>query len=401
MLSLRGLCCLAAAIALPVAGWAIGAPELSVFGISIAVVLVLAVIAARVAPTPRLEVTRTLHPPRVHAGNPCRVRIRLRNAGQRRSPAMQVNDRVVGVGKAGALIPSLAAGEEAGGAYRIPTSRRGRLAIGPITVSRGDPFNLAKSNRSVPGTVELIVYPAIEAIVPLPQTTGDDPSGGADHRRSVGTAGDDFFGLRRYVVGDDLRRVHWPSTARHDELVVRQVELAWQGRTTVLLDVREGQHTTQSLELAISAAASVIAAGDRRQDLVRLVTTSGTDSGFAAGHAHVEALLEHLACLEATPGAGPIDGVLGHLAASSSGGALIAVGALLPAGEVGQLTRLRERFGSVGIVRFEPSSWGSDRPAPPVPADPGLVSVTAERSFTAAWTDLVARHTHLHPQVRR
>ena len=69
--------------------------------------------------------------------------------------------------------------------------------------------------------------------------------------------GDDFYALRDYVVGDDLRRVHWPSTARHDELMVRQDEMPWQGRATVLLDVRRAAHTAASLELAVSAAASV------------------------------------------------------------------------------------------------------------------------------------------------
>ena len=102
-------------------------------------------------------------------------------------------------------------------------------------------------------------------------------------------------------MGDDLRRVHWPSSARHDELLVRQDELPWQGRTTVLLDVRKAAHSGDSLEVAVSAAASIVAATARRNDLVRLVTTDGTDSGFAPGSDHVEAIMEHLAVVPPRP----------------------------------------------------------------------------------------------------
>ena len=102
-------------------------------------------------------------------------------------------------------------------------------------------------------------------------TTGNDPLAGAEHPNSLGRGGEDFYALREYVVGDDLRRVHWPSTARHDDLMVRQDELPWQGRATVLVDVRASTNTAESLELVISAAASIVASSARRQDLVRLV----------------------------------------------------------------------------------------------------------------------------------
>jgi len=55
----------------------------------------------------------------------------------------------------------------------------------------------------------------------------------------VGRVGDDFYALRPYVVGDDMRKVHWPSTARRDELMVRQDELPWQGRVTIPQPLRD------------------------------------------------------------------------------------------------------------------------------------------------------------------
>ena len=186
-------------------------------------------------------------------------------------------------------------------AYRLPTDRRGLVQIGPLQVVVGDPFGLTSLATVAAPTVALTVYPHIDQIDPLPYTTGHDPLAGARQPNSLGRTGEDFYALRPYVVGDDLRRIHWPSSARHDELLVRQNELPWQGRTTVLLDVRKAAHSGDSLEVAVSAAASIVAATARRNDLIRLVTTAGTDSDFAPGSDHVEAIMEHLAVVPASP----------------------------------------------------------------------------------------------------
>src|SRR5438046_425881 len=100
------------------------------------------------------------------------------------------------------------------------------------------------------GTLELSLLPAGSARLlrgPLPQTQGPDPLAGAEHPPALGVAGEDFYALRAYEMGDDLRRVHWPSTARVDELMIRQNEMPWQGRATVLLDTRAQAHEGDSL----------------------------------------------------------------------------------------------------------------------------------------------------------
>ena len=147
-------------------------------------------------------------------------------------------------------------------AYRLPTDRRGLVQIGPLEVVVGDPFGLTSLATVAAPKVALTVYPHVDQIDPLPYTTGHDPLAGARQPNSLGRTGEDFYALRPYVVGDDLRRIHWPTSARHDELLVRQNELPWQGRTTVLLDVRKAAHAGDSLEVAVSAAASIVV-GDR------------------------------------------------------------------------------------------------------------------------------------------
>jgi uncharacterized protein (DUF58 family) len=183
------------------------------------------------------------------------------------------------------------------------------------------------------------------------------------------------------VLGDDLRRVHWPSTARHDALMVRQDELPWQGRVTILLDVRHRTHDVDSLEAAVSAAASVVTACWNRRDLVRVVTTDGRDTGYAAGHAHIEAVMEHLAVIGPS-GDAPLLRVLDALRRSATGGALVVlVGHVAPA-ERDAILRLRNTYGALTLVTF------GDGAGEPKGSE---IRVTREVPFATAWNTAMKR----------
>src|SRR5438105_1825088 len=210
-------------------------------------------------------------------------------------------------------------------------------------------LGLASATTEVAPETELTVYPHVDTIVSLPQSRGHDPLAGADHPTAVASSGEDFYALRAYEVGDDLRRVHWPSTARLDELMIRQNEMPWQARVTVLLDVRRQAHRGESLELAVSAAASIVAACWQRGSLVRLVTTDGVDSGYAARHAHVEAIMETLASVELSRH-DHLTGVLGSLTRPGNAGGLVALfTADAQGGEMDKVARLQWRFASLTV----------------------------------------------------
>ncbi|HEX9530410.1 MAG TPA: DUF58 domain-containing protein, partial [Acidimicrobiales bacterium] len=201
---------------------------------------------------------------------------------------------------------------------------------------------------------------------------------------------------RPYEIGDDLRRVHWPSSAHTGDLMIRQDEMPWQGRATVVVDLRHPVHSGESLELVISAAASVVTASWQRRALVRLVTTAGTDTGFAAGHDHVEAILERLAGASSTSAA-TMTAVLASLHRHGGGGAVVAITtAGASHGDLQAIARLRARYGSVTLVMFERAAYAPGSPAanqPPrrVPSVSRLVRVDAARSFPTAWSDEMAR----------
>jgi uncharacterized protein (DUF58 family) len=385
----RGWTLLIGSAVLWVLGRLLGAVDLFVLGTGGAALVGLATLLARL-PGPRLDVRRELHPPRVYAGTESRVELIVRNAGSRRTPVFGLRDPFDGGRRqARFLVSPLSVEESARAAYRLPTERRGIFTLGPLEASVTDPFGLAARTIQVAPPSELTVYPHIDAVAPLPHTRGDDPLAGADHPTGVALSGEDFYALRAYEVGDDLRRVHWPSTARLDELMIRQNEMPWQARVTVLLDVRRRAHSGESLELAVSAAASIVAACWQRGSLVRLVTTDGVDSGYGARHAQFEAIMETLASVGLSR-EDRLTGVLGSLTRPGNAGGLVALfTADAPGAELEKVARLQWRFASLTVVLFERSAYdlsaaGQTRRRP-VPTTGSVVRVDGSHPFVAAW----------------
>src|SRR5207248_10815692 len=140
-----------------------------------------------------------------------------------------------------------------------------------------DPFATASRSAVAARGTQLTVLPHIDTIAPLREATRSDQMAGNGLPTPLG-AGEEFFALRAYQVGADLRRVHWASTARIGDLVIRQDEMPRQRRTVVILDVRRVSHNEESLERAVSAAASIVWTSWRTGSNVRLLTTSGFDS---------------------------------------------------------------------------------------------------------------------------
>lgn len=333
--------------------------------------------------------SRELRPARVHAGSASRVELAVQNLGPRRSPVLAARDPFDGGQRAASfLVAPLAPAETARAAYRLPTDQRGVFELGPLELRRGDPFGLAEASVQAAPATALTVFPHVDHIDAPALTRGHDPHAGTDHATALAPTGEDFYGLREYEQGDDLRRVHWKATARLDKLMIRQDQIPWQGRATVVLDLRQRVHSPASLEVAVSAAASIVSACARRRSLLRLVTTS-VDSGFGAGAAHLDAILEQLAV------AGPdadehLAARLAPLHRAGNGGSLAVVTtAACSAGDLQAVVGLQARFGGVTVVLLERSvidptgpSAATERPVPPVAS---VVRVSADRAFGVAW----------------
>jgi len=393
----RGWAMVIGAVTLLATGRVFGIFELFVLGAggaSLLVVGAVTVLRRRVD----LDATRSVHPARIHVGADSRVELSVTNRAHRVSPVVAVRDTLAqvpppgdgsggppGIGRRQArfLVAPLAAGGLDRASYRLPAERRGIFAVGPLRAEVNDAFGMWSKVTTIAPAIELTVYPAVETLVSAMHSQGDDPTSGAPRPATVGPTGEDLYGLRPYVVGDDLRRVHWPSTARTGELVVRQLELPWQGRATVLLDVRATAHTDATLETAVSAAASILAAAWGEGALVRLTTTDGTDSGFAAGHTHFDAVMEHLAVVG--PGrADGLDAVVGGLHRAGNGGSLTVVTTAAAAGsDLGLMAGLHGRFATPTIVVVDDEA--DPAAPPPQPLGTTILRVRAGTTLAPAW----------------
>src|SRR5439155_20896231 len=109
---------------------------------------------------------------------------------------------------------------------------RGSSPVGRLTLTAAAAFRLAGVATPIAAGARVIVYPHVDHVVPPPLAQGHEPYSSTHRPNAVAAAGDDFYALRPYEVGDDLRRVHWRATARYDDLMIRRDELPWQGPPT-------------------------------------------------------------------------------------------------------------------------------------------------------------------------
>jgi uncharacterized protein (DUF58 family) len=376
---------MAAATVSVIAGRLLGLEDLFLVGAGLFLLLGLAAIYVRIV-KPNVVAARRVLPARVHAGASSRVELSLVNRSAQRSPLLSVRDPFdQGARWARFLVAPLLPGELARAAYRLPTEQRGVFNLGPLGVSLTDPFGLVMTTVEAAPLTRLTVYPRIDVIAPPPSSHGDDPLAGADHPRAFTGGGEDFYALRPYVRGDDLRRVHWASTAKTGELMLRQDEMPWQSRSTILLDTRTYTCPPPALEILVSAAASLVVAAARHDALQRLITTAGYNSRTSGGSSHVDTILEQLAGVRATPG--QLVPALGSIRRSQTGGALVVLMTSLAARtDLDAIATMRSHFASVTLVLVEPSAWGAAAPPAGRPRGIDVIAVTGARPFAAAWS---------------
>ena len=369
-----------AAAGLIALGRFLGLTEL--YAVGAAVALLVVVSAAWVAwRDVDIVVHRSVRPSRVHAGNPSTVEVQVRNRSRRSTPVLRLRDPVTGTSGADLLLAPIPLGKSSKVAFRLPTAKRGLLTVGPMSVEVADPFGLASARTTAAPAVEITVLPRVDDIPPLPRTVGPDPDGGAE-TGSLGRLGEDFAALRPYVVGDDLRRVHWPSSARtEDDLLVRQDDVPWQGRICVVLDLRKAHHDADTIERAVSAAASILRAHLRRGDHARLVTTTGVDSGYGVGATHLDGMLEYLAVADRS-GRGSLHAAL-DTADRGAGGALVVVTGRPHPHDIDLVEGLSSGVTARRIVRLDrdDSSQAIRRTQ--------VVSIPPGSSFVERWTEAI------------
>ena len=280
-LTVRGRCFLAAGVAAALCSLVLHERDLMRVAVFIIVLPLLS--AAVVGRTRyRLSCNRRLDPPRVPAGQLARVVLRLENISRLPTGLMLLEDSLPYTlgGRPRFVLDRIAPQRVRTVSYPVRADVRGRYVIGPLSVRLTDPFGLVELTRSFSSVDHLTVTPVV---TPLPHVRlGGEWLGGGDSRaRSVSVHGEDDAATREYRFGDDLRKVHWRSTARVGELMVRREEQPWQSRAAIFLDTRAAAHRGDgpgsSFEWSVSAAASVATQLGRDGFSLRLLTDAGID----------------------------------------------------------------------------------------------------------------------------
>jgi len=236
-----------------VVGYRFGLLELVAVGYAGAILLVVA-IAYLVG---RTALVVELHLPHRHlvVGQPGGGFVLARNPSRRRLFGSRL-EVPVGASIVDLATPGLAAFEEVRREFRVPTSHRGILEIGPVRGVRADPIGMVRRELVWTGTRQLFVHPRT---IEVPSTsTGLIRDLEGRPTRDLTNNDVSFHALREYVPGDDRRYIHWKSTAKTGTHMVRQFEETRRSRLVVALSLAAADYVGDTeFEMAVSAAGSL------------------------------------------------------------------------------------------------------------------------------------------------
>jgi uncharacterized protein (DUF58 family) len=366
----RGIGVVAAAVVLLGLGFRFGYPDLALLGAAAAIAFGTG--TAFAFWRPRLHVDRVADPDRVARGEAAQMTLTVRNTSRLRAANLVAADRCAGRDVPVPLL-RLRPGRDTTVGYPVPTHRRGVVPIGPLRVTRGDPLGLIALARTYGDVASVWVHPKIHLLRAVPAGMARSLDGRID-KVPHGTI--TFDSLREYVVGDELRRVHWRSSAKVGELMVREQLDTSEPTIVVLLDDRADAHSAardgvaESFESACEAAASIVAAAVREDLPVMLHLVSGLTTG---------PFLDVLT--EAALQPGDLTQKVRHLRSQRLGDTLVFLTGPGGRGDLGAISGLRGPYPVVIAGLF------GDRDGAPVSGGESMIIIEAEDGlqFAAAW----------------
>ena len=371
-------------VLLVMVGSRLGYEAIALLGVSGVVLLFVA--AFSVARRPHVDIVRQVDPTRVTVGESAHGALITTNGSRRTSPPLVAEEQFGGE-RLTIPMPSIEPGRTVTTPYRLPTGRRGVIEIGPLTVRKTDPFGLATNLLRLTATDTLWVHPRYHAVTTMPSGRSRDLEGPTSDTAPEG--GMAFHALREYVRGDDLRQIHWRSTARTGTLMVRHMVDASLPVTTIILDSNEDRFTDDDFEHAVEAAASLAVSSMRERFPVRLLTTGAhpRDLVQLAGND----VLDELAGIRLEDGSS-LARVAPRLTKGSGGGALVLLLGRPSDEDASWVARLRKSFDPSLAVRFH-DNIGLDSLSEANGRLPGTVTIDASSvdEFLEGWARAVLR----------
>jgi uncharacterized protein (DUF58 family) len=332
---------------------------------------------------PNMAVERTIEPVRVTRGKVAVGMLRIANPG-RLSISSTVAEERFGDRTITVPLPRLAPGASRQTTYRLPTERRAVVEVGPLTITRSDPFGCWKTSLRLGSVATLWVHPVVHPLpsVPAGQTRSLDGADANELRQGSIT----FHSLHEYVPGDDQRRIHWRTSARMGKLMIRELVDTTVPRSTLILDTAGASYGSEKFEEAVEVAASLVVTVTGAGLPLRLLTTGGSvvvGSGSGADGQHMLDMLAGVSCA----GTGSLGPVTTGLSAERRGDVLLVVSSRPSEADMVGVGSLAERF-SRGVVVLV----GGGAPVPvALPSHMRLIRVDTASQIAASWGRVGAR----------
>jgi uncharacterized protein (DUF58 family) len=364
MLTRRGRVILALGLSVYIAAWAFGSKPLYPVATGLLLVVLVAWAWVRLADRP-FRVRRGWGDAEHVEGDDVPVVAELEGTGNVMPAAVTLVERV---GRLGEQRHSLRRnGRRLSVRYVLENVPRGRYGFSDVRAELSDPFALERAVVPLPAPGALLVYPRL---VRLERLFSESGARSHDGRRLLlrRHTGFELHSVREYEQGESLRRVHWPSTARRGQLMVKELEDAPRDEIAVLLDADEHSVVGDSFDVQVRAAGSIVDAYVRRGRRAVLVVNSERREvqHVQSPAADWRRALELLAAVEPTGTSSAA-----HLLAENEGPAaraldLAVVTARLEPGLVDRLIQRALSRRSVSLVYVDPASFkgGSRKPEP-------------------------------------
>jgi|GEM_PF-6282454 len=272
---------------------------------------------------PKVKVKRKTDPVKLRAGLSSQLILELQNPMKRSTPIIYGIDQIAGKKNTRLTFGSIRSSESIKIGYSTPELKRGVLEVGPLKLTLQDPLGLVERKIKADSAVSYLVRPKLYELLPVTAASGRLKTTHKKARRNK-SGDEEFYALRPYVLGDDLRKVHWRAAAKKDDLLIRQDTETQLGAVTIALDVNSHNHNRDSFERAISATASILHSAYKGGDLVKYFSSDSPKSQVVENNNDIDSIEKELSLLQPDSIAN-LSRILDPLSRRSVGGTLIVI----------------------------------------------------------------------------
>lgn len=360
MLTGRGVTVFVSGLVMWVSARIVGSSGMEVVGVGLASLPFLAALFAHRG-SRRIAVRRRLSDVRVAPGTKVTVSIDVENRSVTPTSFLLLEDQLpAALGRPARLVVSgIPSHSTQRVSYTVLPQARGRYRLGPLSADLSDPFALTRQRMEFDECEDLLVTPEIEDLGRSPDP-GSGPSFGASRTRQLFRTGEEYYTMRPYQEGDDLRRLHWASVARTGQLMIRQDESSRRANCLVFFDNRAaalGQIHSLVFERGVSVAATLGVMLARRGFILRVATAEAPPAAVTE-----DRFLDTLAGVGHSPGR-TIGPALSHLRGGASADtSLVFVSGPPAPGELASLIRAAGGYGPKLAVLIYPTDPGTLAP---------------------------------------